>query len=396
MNQGLVIVGGGQAAAQLIQSSRRGGFDGSITLVADEGHVPYQRPPLSKKYLAGELGVERLYLRPPQFYKEQGIELELGARAVSIDADRHHIELADGRRLAYDRLALATGAGSNLEGVHYLRTLADVDAIRALVTEPARIVIVGAGYIGLEVAAVCRSLSHEVTVLEAAPRILGRVVCEETARFFHHYHTRHGVRIECNVAITEFVGDSSVTAVRTQDADYPADCVIVGVGVTPNVGLAADAGLTCDDGIVVAADARTDDDSILAIGDCTRYPHPWADARIRLESVHNAIELGKTAAATIAGKTAPFEDVPWFWSDQYDLKLQIVGLSTDYDETVVRGRIEEDHFAVYYLKDSRLIAVDAVNRPRDFIEAKQLLRSKPRIPTTAIADPKVSLKELLS
>lgn len=402
MTQRLVIVGGGQAAAQLIQSSRRCGFDGPITLVTDESHVPYQRPPLSKKYLAGELPVERLYLRPARFYPEHGVELELDTRAAAIDPGRKAVELDDGRRLTYDRLVLATGArprrlaipGSELAGVHYLRTLADVDAIRELIVTPSRIVIVGAGYVGLEVAAVCRRLGHDVTVLEAAPRILGRVVCEETARFVHEYHVRHGVQLQCGVAITAFVGDSRVTAVRAQSGkEYAADCVIIGIGIEPNLELAKNAGLTCDNGIAVDVHARTDDDAILAIGDCASYPHPWAASRIRLESVNNAIELAKAAATTMFGEPKPFDDVPWFWSDQYDLKIQIAGLSTGHDATVVRSSHEDDGLAVYYLREGRLVAIDAINSPKDFMEGKQLLVTKPRIPAAAIADADVDLKD---
>jgi 3-phenylpropionate/trans-cinnamate dioxygenase ferredoxin reductase component len=404
MTERLVIVGGGQAAAQLIQSSRRFGFDGPITLVAGEPHVPYQRPPLSKKYLAGELACERLYLRPERFYGEHGVELALGVQAVAIDPARRLVELADGRQLPFERLVLATGArprrlsitGADLPGVHYLRTLADVDAIRARIDASSRIVIVGAGYIGLEVAAVCRSLGHEVTILEAAPRILGRVVCEKTAAFFHDYHVRHGVRIECNAAIAEFVGDARVSSIKTRaGAQLPADCVIVGIGVEPNDDLARALGLECDNGIVVDPRTCTTDDSILAIGDCASYPHAWAESRIRLESVHNAIELGKTAAATVVGTPKAFDEVPWFWSDQYDLKLQIAGLGANDDETVVRGRPEENRFAVYYLRDGRVVAVDAVNSPKDFIDAKQLLAAKPKIPAEAIADLGIDLKDYL-
>lgn len=404
MTQRLVIIGGGQAAAQLILSSRRSGFDDPITLVAGEPHLPYQRPPLSKKYLAGEVPVDRLYLRPERFYAEHGVELELGAQAARIDAAKRCVELEDGRKVAYERLVLATGArprrlsvaGAQMPGVHYVRTLADVDAIRDCIASPARIVIVGAGYIGLEVAAVCRSLGHEVTILEAAPRILGRVVCEQTAAFYHDYHVRRGVRIECNTAITEFLGQGRVSSVKTQaGTEFPADCVIVGIGVEPNDDLARALGLDCDNGILVDPSARTAEDTILAIGDCANYPHAWAESRIRLESVHNAIELGKAAAATLVGVPKSFDEVPWFWSDQYDLKLQIVGLGTGHDETVVRGRLEDNRFAVYYLREGRVVAVDAINSPKDFIDAKQLLVLKPEIPASAIADVGVDLKDYL-
>jgi 3-phenylpropionate/trans-cinnamate dioxygenase ferredoxin reductase subunit len=405
MSEHLVVIGGGQAAAQLIQSSRQHGFDGAITLIGAENYLPYQRPPLSKKYLAGEVPRERLYLKPQQFYADREVELLLGTQAETLDLGARRVGLADGSSIAYDRLALATGAaprrlvipGAQLPGVHYLRTIADVDAIAAALTRPARLVIVGAGYIGLELAAVCTSLGHDVTVLETAPRILGRVVCETTAQFFTALHESRGVTIHCGASVTEFVGSTHVEAVRTDAGTrYECDCVIVGIGVMPSTALAEQAGLECANGIVVDACARTADPSVVALGDCSSQPHPWVGRRVRLESVQNAIEQGKAAAAALFAEPKPFADVPWFWSDQYDIKLQIAGLALDYDQTVVRGDPATRSFAVYYLDRGRLTAVDAVNSPRDFLEAKRLLAGRAELPPEAIADTSRDLREFQS
>jgi 3-phenylpropionate/trans-cinnamate dioxygenase ferredoxin reductase subunit len=257
-------------------------------------------------------------------------------------------------------------------------------------------VIVGAGYIGLELAAVCTSLGHVVTVLEAAPRILGRVVCDETARFFNTLHTGNGVDIRCSAQVTEFIGSERIVAVRTDAGEeFPCDCVIVGIGVTPCTQIAEQAGLECSNGIVVDACARTPDSAIVAIGDCSNQPHPWAGKRIRLESVQNAIEQGKAAASAFFGEPKPFADVPWFWSDQYDVKLQIAGLALDYDTTVVRGDPATRSFAIYYLNAGRLTAVDAVNSPRDFLDAKRLLALRTELAPSAIADSGCDLKGFL-
>ncbi len=404
MNKHLVIVGGGQAAAQLVQSSRQLGFEGNITLIGEESEAPYQRPPLSKKYLAGELERDRLFIKPPQFYAERGVELLLGTRAESIRTDSRQLRLSDDSRIDYDLLALATGAaprrmdipGTALTGVHYLRTVKDVDAIQARLKTSKRVVIVGAGYIGLEVAASCVARGAKVTVLEAAPRILGRVVCDTTADFYADYHKSRGVSIHCGAQVAEFLGDTQVTGVRTSaDAVYDADCVIVGIGVTPNTQLAEAAGISCSNGICVDPYTRTDVKGVFALGDCTSHPHPWIGTRVRLESVQNAIEQGKSAASTMFAEPRAFTDVPWFWSDQYDLKLQIAGLALDYDQTIMRGDTRQRKFAVYYMQGKRLVAVDAVNSPKDFILAKRLLSAHAEPSPEAIADLEQDLSAFL-
>jgi len=400
MTDRVVIVGGGQAGAQAAQTLRQQGFAGAIALLAAEPYPPYQRPPLSKKYLAGELARERLWLRPQAFYADKGIELTLGSSAVEIELEAQRVRLEDGRSLDYDRLLLATGSrpralsvpGAGLPGVHYLRTIADVDGITAALAPGVRVTLVGAGYIGLEVAAVLCQRGYDVTVLEAADRVLSRTVCPEVSAFYAACHAAAGVTIHCNAQVQSIEGEASVTGVKTTDGRvFAADLVIVGIGIVPNVELAAAAGLACDNGIVVDEFARTDDPRVVAAGDCTNLFLPSAGRRVRLESVPNAIHQAKVAAATLLGTEAPYSEVPWFWSDQYDLKLQIVGLSAAYDETVLRGDPAARSFAVFYLAAGTLVAVDAINCPREFLHGKKLVASHARIPAEALADPAFDL-----
>jgi 3-phenylpropionate/trans-cinnamate dioxygenase ferredoxin reductase subunit len=395
MRERLVVIGGGQAAVQAIHSLRQGNYAGSIALVGNEAHLPYQRPPLSKKYLSGALERERLHLRPESFFTAREVELRLGVRAEELDLKTGRVRLRDGQSLAYDRLLLATGSrprrmtvpGEDFPGVHYVRTIDDVDAIRAALTPGARVVIVGAGYIGLEIASVMSELGFAVTVLEAAERVLSRVMCAETAQFFADYHAAHGVTIRCATQVAEIRGDDSVTAVVSAAGEsFPCDIVIVGIGIVPNVELAERAGLPCDNGIRVDACARTRDPRIVAAGDCTNQPHPFVGRDVRLESVNNAIEQGKAAAASLLGQEQPFADVPWFWSDQYDLKLQIVGVAIDYDQVVQRGDMQTRSFAMYYLRQKRLVAIDAVNSPREFMQGKKLLANRVEVPVELLAD----------
>jgi 3-phenylpropionate/trans-cinnamate dioxygenase ferredoxin reductase component len=400
MSDPLVIVGGGQAAAQAVQSLRQQNFPGAITLLSDEPYAPYQRPPLSKKYFAGELPRERLLLRPVAFYAEKGVALELDTRVEEIEPAARRVRLRDGRTIAYDRLLLATGSrarvcpvpGADLPGVHYLRTIADVDAIIAALAPGARVLLVGAGYIGLEVAASARQRGFDVTVLEAADRVMSRTVSTEVSAFYEASHRAAGVAIHCGAGVKAFRGPSRVTAVETTDGrSFACDIAIVGIGIEPNVELAANAGLPCSNGIVVDELARTADPHIVAAGDCTNHPHPLLERRVRLESVPNAIHQAKVAAGTLLGIPTPYSEVPWFWSDQYDLKLQIAGLSTGYDEVVVRGDPAARSFAAFYLKAGQLLAVDAVNSPREFIAGKKLVANRARIAPDVLRDAKVDL-----
>ena len=382
MSAQLIIVGAGQAAAQAVLTLTQKRYPGRITIVGDEPYPPYQRPPLSKKYLSGELERQRLFLRPAAFYEQHGVTLKLGVRAERLDPANRRVSLADGSTLHYDGLLLATGSrvrrvdvpGADLSGIHYLRTIADVDGILDGLSEARRVVIVGAGYIGLEVAAVVRASGAAVTVLEAADRVMSRVVCPEVGAFYRDVHESAGVEIVCGTAVSGFAGDTHVTGVITDDGrEYPCDLAVVGIGIVPETELAAQAGLDCNDGICVDEHARSSELLIYAAGDCTNHPNALLGRRIRLESVHNAIEQSKTAALSLVGEPAAYTQVPWFWSDQYDLKLQIAGISTGYDRVVLRGDPAARKFAAYYLRDGRLIAVDAVNSPKDFLLGKRLV-----------------------
>jgi len=404
MREHFVVIGGGQAAAQAVQTARQNGYAGRITLVAAEDLPPYQRPPLSKQYLAGKLPRERLLLKPERFYASRDVDLLLGRRAVELDPGRRRVRLDDGGTLEYSDALIATGSrarrladvpGAELDGIHYLRTIADVDAIRGELAPERRLVIIGAGYIGLEVAAVCVGLGLAVTVLEAADRVMARTVCPAMSEFYAARHRREGVDLRCRASVTAFRGNGRVTAVEAAGETFAADLVVVGVGIEPEVTLAERAGIPCDNGISVDAEARTADPGVLAAGDCTSHPHPFVGRRIRLESVHNAIEQAKAAARTLTGQPRAFADVPWFWSDQYDLKLQIAGLALDYDATVVRGDMESGSFSIYYLRGGRPIAVDSVNNPREFMRAKTLLAARPAIPAAAIADTGTDLEAYL-
>jgi 3-phenylpropionate/trans-cinnamate dioxygenase ferredoxin reductase subunit len=399
----VVIAGAGHAAGQTIVSLRQGGFDGPITLVGEEPYLPYQRPPLSKKFLAGEIDVDRLLLRHGKFYVEHAVQVVLDTRVTAIDTGERHADLSDGSRLTYDHLVLATGSrvrkvpipGSELNGVHYLRTIEDVDRIRDHLRPGARAIIVGAGYIGLEVAAVARQLDVGVTVVELAPEILARIEAPPVAAFYARVHRAAGVNIRCGTAVARIHGEHRVAAVTLTDGtELPADLVIIGIGIQPATELAEAAGLPCDNGIVVDEFCRTADPHVLAIGDCTSHPNPLLGRRLRLESVHNAQEQAKTAAATILGKPVPYAQIPWFWSDQYDLKLQIVGFSSRHDQAVIRGDPETRSFAVFFLADGRLTACYAINSPREFMLSKRLIAAGACPDPAALADTARPFKDL--
>ena len=397
----VAIVGGGHAGGNAAALLRQYGYAGRIVLVSSEPVPPYHRPPLSKAYLKGEAGVERLWLKPRAFYDDNRIELTLGVAAQSIDRAGKTLALSDGSTLGYDTLILATGStprvltipGHDLDGVLTLRSLADADLLRALAQPGAKLAVIGAGYIGLEAAAAARQLGHDVTVLEAAPRVLARVAGEAVSAFYEREHRAQGVDLRTGAAVAGFVGaDGRLSGVQLADGEIvPADFAIVGVGVVPAMSLAQQAGLACADGIEVDADARTSDPAIFAIGDCARRPLAHYGRAGRLESVHNAVEQAKLAASAIAGKPRPACDVPWFWSDQYDLKLQTVGLAQGHDATVVRGDPAARRFAVYYLKDGALLAVDAVNAMPDFLFGKKLAGTGVKLDVDALRDPATDL-----
>src|SRR5215471_7189018 len=348
----ILIIGAGQAAAQAVASLRAEGYSGAITLVGDEPFPPYQRPPLSKAYLAGDFARERLFLKPDSFYSESNCELKLGTAATRIERASKRVVLADGTALSYDKLLLATGArvrtlpieGATLKGVHYLRGIADVDALRPDLKPGVRLAVVGGGYIGLEVAAVAVKRGAEVTVVEVADRVMARAVSPPVSAFYEDYHRKAGVKFLLKASAQSFAGSTALEAVVSSAGMVPADVALVGVGIVPNVELARDAGLACDNGIVVDENAVTSDPDIFAAGDCTNHPG-FAGGRVRLESVQNAIDQARHAALAMVGRPAPYREVPWFWSDQYDLKMQIAGLARQDDTTVVRGDPKGRKFA---------------------------------------------------
>jgi len=399
----VVIAGAGHAAGQVVASLKQHKFDGQIVLVGDEPHLPYQRPPLSKKYLSGEMQAERLYVKPESFYDDPAIELRPETSIIAIDRDAKCLKIENGDEIDYGKLVIATGSrarrlpveGADLKGVHYLRSIADVDGIRDDMDAGKKAVIIGAGYIGLEVAAVAHQAGLKVTVIEMADRVMSRVVSPEISDFYQIEHTNQGVKFRLSTGVSSLNGKKRVKSVTTSEGEeVPADVVIIGVGIQPNTELATDAGLDVDNGIVVDEHCRTGDPDIFAVGDCTAHPNAIYDRRLRLESVHNAVEQAKTAAANICGEDVEYDQVPWFWSDQYDLKLQIAGLSEGYDNVVIRGNPAERSFSCLYLRDRRLIAVDAINAPRDFVQSKQLIADRIEIDPDRLADTDTPLKEL--
>jgi 3-phenylpropionate/trans-cinnamate dioxygenase ferredoxin reductase component len=398
----MVIVGAGHAGGQAAASLRQDGYTGEIVIIGDEPFIPYQRPPLSKQYLSGEQGLDRVMLRPAKFYADQAITVKTGERVESIDPGRKTVATHHGETIAYDKLLLATGArprkllvpGHELPGVHYLRTIEDVDGIRAELAPGRTLVVVGGGYIGLEVASVTVKAGLDVHVLEMEQRILQRVTTPEMSAYYHALHESRGVHVHTSTTVTEFRGTDRVQAVVCGDREFPADVVIVGIGIVPNVELAQAAGLACNNGIVVDDHCRTSDPDIYAAGDCTNHPNPLLGRRMRLESVPNAMEQARVAAANMCGGAKTYASIPWFWSDQYELKLQMLGFSADGDTQVVRGDMAANQFAVFYLKEGRLVAVDAVNSPKDFMVSKQLV-GKPVDPV-ALADGSVDLKTLIA
>ncbi len=398
----MVILGAGHAAGQAAASLRQEGYEGEIVIIGDEPHIPYQRPPLSKAYLSGEVDLSRVHLRPAKFYEDKNVTLKLGVRAERIDTAAKSVTTDQGETIAYDKLLIATGGrprkltipGSDLAGIHYLRTIADVDGIRAEMAPGKKLVIVGGGYIGLEVASVAVTSGLEVHVLEMEERILQRVTTPEMSAYYHKLHESRGVHIHTGTAVTGFSGEGGhVTTVQCGDQAFPADIVIVGIGIIPNVEIAEAAGISCSNGIVVDDHCRTSADDVFAAGDCTNHPNPLLNRQLRLESVPNAMEQARVAAANMCGGDKVYASIPWFWSDQYELKLQMVGFSADGDTQVTRGSQADNQFAVFYLKDDVVVAADAVNSPKEFMICKQLIGNK--VDRAKLADPDTDLKELL-
>lgn len=400
----VVVIGAGQAGASLVARLRSRGFEGHVTLLGAEPVAPYQRPPLSKAYLLGDMDVSRLLLRPESYYADNAITLRTDTAAAAIDPDARRVVLADGETLPFGNLVLATGAvprrlptdiGGDLEGVHVVRTLADVDALAPACQPGARLLIVGGGYIGLEAAAVAAKLGLHVTLIEEAERILGRVAAPETASFFRDLHRAHGVDIREGVALDRLTAEAGhVTGARLADGStIPADLVIVGIGITPDTALAEATGLATDNGIAVDAQGRTSAPGIWAAGDCASFPHDGE--RLRLESVPNAIDMAECVADNILGAETAYVPKPWFWSDQYDVKLQIAGLNTGYTRVVTRPGTRDGSVSFWYYAGDRLLAVDAANEPRAYMIGKRLIEAGQSPAPAQVADPETDLKKLL-
>ncbi len=404
----VVIIGAGQAGSEAAMILRSYGHAGSITLLGAEAHLPYQRPPLSKAYLSGAATAESLQVRSAAAYEKAGIAVRMGTMVEKIDRHNRVVHLSAGEDLHYDRLILATGGrprpmrvpGAELGNIFYLRTIDDVEKMRAAFAPGQRVVIVGGGYVGLEVAAVAVKMGLAVTVLEGASRVLARVTAPVMSEFYERVHRGNGVDIRTGVVVSGFVAAADGVGVGGvecgEDDPIPCDLVIIGIGLIPNTELAEEAGLVVDGGIVVDHEGRTTDPHIYAVGDCAMHEsHGFMDRKLRLESVPNALEQARTVAAAMTGRPLPPATAPWFWSDQYDLKLQMVGLSEGYDEVVLRGGTDGTSFIAFYLKEGRVLSADAVNRLGEFMVAKRLVASRRSIAAADLADESRPLKELV-
>lgn len=402
-NAGVVIVGAGQAGAEVASALRQSGYEHSIHLVGDEPHPPYRRPPLSKEYLAGDISRDQLLVKPAEAYAKLDIDLHVGCRVESIDRQQQFVKLADGRSLPYDKLVLATGGtpralpltGSQAENLYYIRNIEDIDRLKRAWSAGARLAIIGGGYIGLETASVAVEQGLKVTVVEQAGRLLERVAAPEMSEYYERLHQGRGVQVLTNTQVLALEGEGRITTLTTSAGTLEVDLVVVGIGLIPNISLAKEAGLQVDDAICTDTLARTSDPNILAVGDCANFPSAFYDRQLRLESVQNAQEQARAATATIMGQEKPYDPVPWFWSDQYGLKLQMVGLSRGYDQVVSRGSMESNVFSMFYLSGDCVIAVDTIGRPQDFLMGKRLIAA--RVPVTAeqLADADLPLKSLL-
>ncbi|MBK7282573.1 NAD(P)/FAD-dependent oxidoreductase [Candidatus Aalborgicola defluviihabitans] len=402
---GIVVIGAGHAGSTLVIELRKLGYEGSVLLLGDEGRVPYQRPPLSKTYLMGASTTEQLTLLSAERMRDLNIEFLADDTVDSIDRAAQTVRLVSGLEISYGQLALTTGGrnrpmsmpGADASNVLPLRTLADADRLRPFWLPGKKLVVIGGGFIGLEAAASANKAGLHITLLEASPHVLSRVTVPEVSRFFERTHRESGVDIRTGAQVTQISHGGQYSEVVLKDGSrLLADCVLTGIGMVPNVELAQEGGLHCDNGIFVDEFARTSDPSIVAAGDCTNHPSAYAGRRLRLESVQNAVDQSRVAAATLVGQRRPYNVVPWFWSDQYDQKFQAVGLSIGYDEKIVRGDLQSRSFSVCYLSAGRLIAVDSVNRVQDHIQARKLIAEKALLDKPRLADVAQKLSDCVS
>jgi 3-phenylpropionate/trans-cinnamate dioxygenase ferredoxin reductase subunit len=406
MSEHCIVIGASHAAAQLAGSLRQEGWTGKISIVGDEPYLPYHRPPLSKAFFVGEKSEDELLIRSAEFYDKNQIDLLLGSAVTHIDRNAKKITLKDGAEISYTKLALTTGArvrkipftGSELAGVFYMRDLNDVKQTHKFTGPGKSAIIIGGGYIGLETAASLRKIGMNVTVIEAMERVLQRVTAPQVSAFYTRIHCEEGVNIRTQAGVDAIVGEQHVEGVRLADGStIPADLVIIGVGVIPNIELAEAAGLTISNGIVVDEFATTNDPDIVAAGDCSNHYNPIYKRKLRLESVQNATDQAKTAAKSLCGKPQAYSALPWFWSDQYDLKLQIAGLSQGFDQVIIRGNSEEGRsFAAFYFSEGRFIAVDAINRPKEFMMSKRALSAGQTADPLKVADESIEIKDIFN
>ncbi len=402
--ENLVIIGAGQSAIQCITSLKKEGYTGSITMIGEEEHLPYQRPPLSKGFLDDSINKERLYFKKLDFFTENKIQLKLGTVANKVDLKNKLIFLSDETNLSFDKLVFATGSrvreldfpGKNLSSIHYLRDLEDAESIKNDMERSKDIVIIGAGYIGLEVAAIATKKNVTVSVIEMADRVMNRTVDPQISDYYLKLHESNGVKFSFNNSLQEIKGSTTVESVLCSDgSEIKADMVVIGAGIIPNVELAEDAGLICDNGILVDEFGQTNHKNVYACGDCTSHPNKLLNRQLRLESVHNAMEQSKTVALSALAKPLEYNQVPWFWSDQYDHKLQIVGLSGGHDNVTLRGNTKDQQFMLFYTKENELVAVDAVNNPKEFLICRKLVANKVKIKAEMISDIDTNLNDLI-
>ena len=402
--ENLLIIGAGQSAIQCISTLKKEGYSGSITLVGQEEHLPYQRPPLSKGFLEDSIGKERLYFKKLEFFTENKVQLYLGLSAEKLEIDNQKVYLSDNSELEFDKLVFATGSrvrnldfpGSELKSIFYLRDLDDAEAIKKDLETSDNIVIIGAGYIGLETAAIAAKKNKMVTIIEMADRVMNRTVDPQISEYYLNLHQSYGVQFHFNTSLEAInkVSDS-LEVVCSDGTKVKADSVLIGAGVVPNIGLAEEAGIYCDNGIIVDEFGQTNFKNIYACGDCTNHPNKILNKNLRLESVHNAMEQAKTVASSVMNNPMEYSQVPWFWSDQYDHKLQIVGLSGDHDLVTMRGTTNDAKFMLFYTKDEELIAVDAINNPKEFLISRKLVANKVKIKPNVISDLNTNLNDLI-
>ena len=402
--ENLLIIGAGQSAIQCISTLKKEGYSGSITLVGEEEHLPYQRPPLSKGFLEDSLNKERLYFKKLEFFTENKVQLYLGLSAEKLEIDNQKVYLSDNSELEFDKLVFATGSrvryldfpGSELKSIFYLRDLDDAEAIKKDLETSENLVIIGAGYIGLEAAAIAAKKNKKVTIIEMADRVMNRTVDPQISEYYLNLHKSYGVKFHFNTSLETIneVSDS-LEVVCSDGTEVKADSVLIGAGVVPNIELAEEAGINCDNGIIVNEFGQTNFKNIYACGDCTNHPNKILNKNLRLESVHNAMEQAKTVASSVMNNPMEYNQVPWFWSDQYDHKLQIVGLSGDHDMVTMRGNTNDAKFMLFYTKDEELIAVDAINNPKEFLISRKLVANKVKIKPKVISDLNTNLNDLI-